>query len=258
MTKIKIGTLNCQNNEDNRLDRNNHAEILADHILNEQYDILGLQELTISYTKKINSYLKEYKFYGAYQYGKGIFGTRFPIIKSFNQANKIITTYNINYTRTYALPWIPYSIKDLIKMIKKRCLTRRTLTRIDITLAENNLYIFNTHLDYYIPRLQQRQLNYLLKKIYKYQKKGEVVIMGDFNLHINDQIFKDFIQKLADLNIVRVPVDGKTNASHYNDTTAIDHIFIPRKWKMLDYGLIAEDLDNITDHKAIYVEVNID
>ena len=82
--------------------------------------------------------------------------------------------------------------------------------------------------------------------------------MGDFNLHINDQIFKDFIQKLADLNIVRVPVDGKTNASHYSDTTAIDHIFIPRKWKILDYGLIAEDLDNITDHKAIYVEVNID
>ena len=58
MTKIKIGTLNCQNNEDNRLDRNNHASILADHILNEQYDILGLQELTISYTKKINSYLE--------------------------------------------------------------------------------------------------------------------------------------------------------------------------------------------------------
>lgn len=258
MTKIKIGTLNCQNNEDNRLDRNNHAYILADHILNEQYDILGLQELTISYTKKINSYLKKHKFYGAYQYGKGIFGTRFPIIKSFNQSNKIVTLYNINSTRTYALPWIPYSIKDLIKMIKKCCLTRRTLTEIELTLNNDKIYVFNTHLDYYIPRLQQRQLNYLLKKIYKYQKKGKIVIMGDFNLHINDKIFKDFIKKLDDIDIVRVPVDSKTNASHYKDTTAIDHIFIPREWKMLDYGLISDDIDSITDHKAIYVDVSID
>ena len=82
--------------------------------------------------------------------------------------------------------------------------------------------------------------------------------MGDFNLHINDKIFKDFIKKLDDIDIVRVPVDSKTNSSHYKDTTAIDHIFIPREWKMLDYGLISDDIDSITDHKAIYVDVSID
>ncbi len=258
MTKIKIGTLNCQNNEDNRLDRNNHAKILAEHILNEQYDILGLQELTIPYTTKIKRYLKKYHFYGAYQYGKGLFGTKFPIVKSFNQANKIITSYRISNTFTYGLPWIPYSIKDIMKMLKKRCLTRRTITRIDLILNQTPVYIFNTHLDYYIPRLQKRQLNYLLKKIIKYHKRGQIVIMGDFNLHINDQIFREFIDKLETLDIIRVPVNDKTNSNHYRDTTAIDHIFIPRKWQMLDCGLLTDDLSSITDHKAIYVEVEID
>lgn len=258
MTKIKIGTLNCQNNEDNRLDRNNHALILANHILEIKYDILGLQELTIPYTEKIKKYLKKYYFYGKYQYGKGIFGTRFPIVKCFNQANKIVTPYHINKTKTYALPWIPYSIKDLMKMLKKRCLTRRTITRIDLTFNQKDIYIFNTHLDYYIPRLQERQLNYLLKKINKYQKKGQVVIMGDFNLHIGDRIFDEFINKLESIDIVRVPVNDKTNSNNYRDTTAIDHIFIPRNWQIVEYGLISDDLTSITDHKAIIVEVIID
>jgi len=78
--KLKIGTLNCQNNTENRQNRNNHAILLGEHILKQKYDILGTQELTMRFTRKVDEYLREYHFYGDYQYGRGIIGTCFLCI----------------------------------------------------------------------------------------------------------------------------------------------------------------------------------
>lgn len=254
---LKIGTLNCQNNTENRQNRNDRANLLAEHILSEGYDILGTQELTMKFTKKLDNYLREYHFYGDYQYGRGFFGTRFPIIKSFNQANKIITYYPVESTRTKILPWIPTTLKELKKAIQKKSIARRIMTTIEIETEKTRIYIINTHLDYYLPNIQKRQLNYLIKKIEKLRNYGLVVVMGDFNLQVDNPMFLEFIDALDRFDIVRVPINEKTNDIKYDNPTAIDHIFIPREWEILRYGTKdPESLKYITDHKALYVEVD--
>lgn len=256
--RLKIGTLNCQNNTENRQNRNDRASLLASYILEKKYDILGTQELTMRFTRKVDKYLKEFNFYGDYQYGRGIIGKYFPLIKTFNQGNQIITHIPVESTRTRTLPWIPYSFKELWRALKKPSLERRIVTRIEIETEKQRIYILNTHLDYYTPSVQKRQLNYLLKKIKKYRNYASVVLMGDFNLQITDSLFSNFMKELEKLDIVRVPVNEKTNASRYREESAIDHIFIPKDFKVISCGTISmEELSNITDHKAVYVEVDI-
>ncbi len=255
--KLKIGTLNCQNNADNRSNRKDRAHLLAHHILDKKYDILGTQELTIRFTKKVDKYLRVYNFYGDYQYGRGIIGTFTPVLRSFNQGNHVISRIPALSVSTKALPWLRYSWKDFKRAWKKKSIARRIVTRVEMEVEEKRVYIFNTHLDYYTPALQEKQLAYLIKQIRKYRNYGFVVVMGDFNLETTDTIFQNFRKELEKMNIIKVPVNEKTNASKYREKTSIDHIFIPGEWKILECGTIStETLSYLTDHKAVYVVVS--
>jgi len=262
MKYFRIGTLNCQNNVKNRNNKkngtNDNAYLLAIHIFEKQYDVLGTQELTKKFRKQVDDYLDEYNFYGGYQYGRGILGTKIPFIKDYNQSNQIITAKKVVSAKTRVLPWIPFNLDDLIKGLKKRSISRRIVTMIELEGASNRLYVINTHLDYYLPNVQQRQLDFLIKKVKKYHKYGAVVLMGDFNLQINNPMFKKFENKLNELGLRRVPVTEKTNSEKFKTKTAIDHIFIPKEWKIASCGTFdTEDLALVTDHKAVYVDVII-
>lgn len=254
--KLKIGTINCQNNEENRSIKSNNSSYLAEHIIENNYDIVGTQELTMNFTNRLFRNLKKinnYNIYGGYQYGRGILGTRLPIIRSYNQANKILTKYPSIKTSTRSLPWIPSNWKDFKKAWKKKCITRRIFTSVKLNIDNEIIYVINTHLDYYLYDVQKRQLEYLIKIIKSYQKDGKIILMGDFNLTIEEELFNTFIDDLNNIGIKRVPVNDKTNASKYRQTTAIDHIFISNEFNILDYGIY--NIDDITDHKAVYVNI---
>ena len=261
MKYFRIGTLNCQNNSENRNNKKNgkddNAYLLAQHILDKKYDILGTQELTRPFMRQVDDYLEEHDFYGGYQYGMGILG-RIPILRNFNQSNQIVTTKKVLSSKTKGLPWFPKNYEDLIKGLRKKSISRRIATIIELEDDYKRIYVVNTHLDYYLPRVQQRQLNYLLKKVKKYSKAGLVVLMGDFNLQITNPMFKQFEMDLNALGMRRVPVNEKTNASKYKSKMAIDHIFIPKSWQIVSCGIFNTNrLELITDHKAVYVDVII-
>lgn len=262
MKYFRIGTLNCQNSVTNRNNKiyseNDNSDKLAKHIIEKQYDILGTQELTRTFMKQVDEHLKEYSFYGGYQYGRGVLGTKIPIFKDYNQSNQIITQRKVVSTSTRALPWFPWNYEDFIKAFKKKSISRRIVTTIELEDTYNRIYIINTHLDYYLPRLQKRQLKYLYNKVKKYVQYGFVVLMGDFNLQITNPMFREFEDKLNVIGVKRVPVTEKTNSERFSSKTAIDHIFIPKSWKIVSCGTFnTEELMEITDHKAVYVDVII-
>lgn len=257
MKYFRIGTLNCQNSRENRKYVDEHAALLGRHIITHAYDILGTQELTKKFMKKVNEYLKEYNFYGGYQYGRSI-GTKLPILKDYNQSNQIMTTKKVIKVRTKALPWFPFNYDDLVKGLKKMSISRRIVTIIELEVIDKTVYVINTHLDYYLPRIQRRQLTCLLKLVKKYSKNGLVVLMGDFNLQTSNAMFSEFESSVNALGLRRVPVNEKTNANKFKSKSAIDHIFIPKKWKIASCGIFdTDELNLITDHKAVYVDVII-
>ena len=254
--KLKIGTLNLKNDEINRYggirkDGINNALIVANHIIDEQFDILGTQELTKKYKQEICKYLNDYSFYGGYRYGNNIISNSVKVIKDFNENNNIITKEKVKYKKTILLPLIPFNIKELINAIKLKKVFPRIVT---IVVLKNNICIINTHLDFKIPNIQDKQLNKLYKIIKKY-KKYPIILTGDFNMEVNKEIFNCFIEKLKLLNINRVDINDKTNDRKYKTKTAIDHIFLSDKFKVIKKGI--NDLGDITDHKEVYVEVEI-
>lgn len=263
--EIKIGTLNCQNNKTNRNGgvRENgldNAEILAKHIEKEGYYCLGTQELTRVFSDKIAQYLNKYKLYGDYRYGNSKLVKSISAIESFNENNSIITNQTVAKEETNLLPWYPYIPSDLVNGLKHRSIMPRIMTTVEIEDPNiGNIFVINTHLDYQIPHLQQNQLQYIKKYISilsKLYPLHPIVLTGDFNMEKGTSYFDEFIKDLDNLGLQRVEVNDKTLAFKFPNKTAIDHIFIPKKWMIEDMGIITDPtLEGITDHKGIYADI---
>ena len=218
------------------------------------YDILATQELTGFLVSRINKLLRGYKLYGKYRFGNNILTKNISVLKKYNENNNIITKYKVIYQLTKRLPWIPKNLKNLIIAIKGRTIMPRIMTITIIKINDKNFCTINTHLDYKLEEIQKRQLNYLKKFIKKYSKKYQIILTGDFNMEINNIYFNEFIDYLGIYNIKRIPIDEKTNGLRHKNKMAIDHIFIPNDWIVINYGINENQMiNNITDHKEIYV-----
>lgn len=248
---LKIGTLNLKNDEINRKSIDNGL-IVANHIKNEHYDILGTQELTKHFTNKIKENLGEYKFYGKYRYNKII--SKIKKINDFNENNNIITKHKVIKTKTKKLPSIPFNIKKLIYRIKNYYIISRIMTISLIKIENKKIVFINTHLDYRFDDIKIRQYKYLIKQIKKYLKYS-IILTGDFNAEKDNKLFKEFINELEKLNIKRIEINDKTNERKYKAKTAIDHIFISKDFKVIEKGI--NNLDDITDHKGLFAVVEI-
>ena len=82
MKKIKIGSFNTWNNVINRRGITFNVEVLSQVIKEENFDIIGTQELTLKYCNELRKGLSNYSFCGNYRFGDFIF-KKF----SFNENN---------------------------------------------------------------------------------------------------------------------------------------------------------------------------
>lgn len=259
--ELKIGTINLKNDEINRrdglrLDGENNYEITLNHILEENFDILGTQELTRNFSTYLDFNLDNYVIYGKYRFGNNNIVRKIKLVRRFNESTAIITKYKVIKKYTKHLPFIPIKIKDFIKMFKdKKLCVPRIATIVILKANDQDICVINTHLDYRFKSVQIRELNVLRRLIRKYIKRYKIVLTGDFNMDISSEHFRDFINDLDKLGIKRVEVNDKTNALKYRSKTAIDHIFIPSNYEVLEKGI--NDLGEVTDHKEIYARVKV-
>lgn len=266
MSTIRIGTLNVQNNKTNRTGGINssgsdNTEILGNFIENNDFYFLGAQEIVRVFSKKLLSKSNRYKIYGGYRYGDSKLVQKVGFLNDFNESNPIITKGKVLTTKTNLLPWFPNNPIDLFKAIKHGSIMPRIITSAEIEDNEvGKITILNTHLDYQLESVQKRQLKSILKMIKIIIKENpNIVLTGDFNMELNvDSHFDEFINELDKLGLKRVEINNKTNAEKFVNKTAIDHIFIPKKWIIEKAGIIDdENLKSVTDHKGIYADVKI-
>ena len=152
---------------------------------------------------------------------------------------KLISTYKIDilYTETKHIPSF-YSIP-------------RVITEALISIHDREIKVFNTHLEVLFPKIKQKQLNWVLKLLETETK--EFILMGDFNSTVADYYFKDFINRLDKIGYKRVEINEQT---HKSLELGIDHIFIPKHWKVKSINVI--NLENkISDHKPVIVTVSL-
>ena len=125
------------------------------------------------------------------------------------------------------------------------------MTKAIIEVDGRLVSVYNTHLDFQYEVVKQRQLKKILKIIKK--DKNPVILMGDFNLKTNKEVFLDFIKELKSINIKHVNIHEKTfKASKYH--RAIDHIFVSNDFKVLHKELITDI--PISDHYPVLVQLD--
>ena len=255
MDTLKIGSFNTKDNSINskagmREDGISNADILANQIKENAFDLLGTQELTIKYVNELALRLNGYKFYGSYRYGNLL--TKIP----FNENNNIITNKNVVSQNTIWLPWLANNFTDLKKSITKVSIMPRIAT---IVITKDQIHgeicMINTHLDYQIPSIQIRQLQALKKIIAKYSSQYPIILTGDFNMEIEDKNFKSFISDIKDNNMKRVEINESTWYDKNGNGKTLDHIFLPEAWNIQNAGII--DLKGTSDHKGIFVETDV-
>lgn len=222
--KLKIASFNLRNNSINRTGKNINKTI--DIIKN--FDVVGMQEYTRVYGKRILKSLNNYKIYG-------------------HNESSIITNKKVIKSRVYLLPWIPHNIKDLKISITKKSLMPRFAT---VVIMDNNICIINTHLDYKLSSVQIRELNKLKKIINKYNNYS-IVLIGDFNMELHNKNFSLFKDSI---NMKYINLNKNTWHDRNGKGKIIDHMFISKDYKLLDNDIVSSN--DTSDHDLVYVNVS--
>ena len=227
-----VSSFNIQNNYSNySIDKT--KEIL-NYIEKYHIDIIGLQEVFSPCCRDLEECINnKYCMKGTYRFQSKL------LLRRVNEKTPIVTRYKILENKTYHLPHLPSLLK-------------RVMTKVVIDVDGKEVSVYNTHLDFKYMYSRKKELD----KIFNIIKNdtNPIILMGDFNLKNNKQIFIDFENKLKELGIRRVEFNDKTlKISKYK--REIDHIFISKEFKLND-NYIIKNLD-ISDHYPILVDITL-
>lgn len=206
---------------------------IINYLKEKNIDILNLQEVYKRLDKDLTKEVinNNYRIVGKYRFLSKL------ILKPFNESTPIITNKKIIKIRHYRLPFLP-------------SLQKRIMTKVIIKYNNENISIYNTHLDFKYDKVKKKELDKIYEIISKDSNK--LILTGDFNLKTNKDIFNNFVNKLDKLNIQRIPINEKTlKQSAYN--RAIDHIFISKDFEVIDKEVI-KDIE-ISDHYPVLIKI---
>ena len=227
---MRVSSFNIQNNINNySIDK---TEEIVKYLENYQLDILGLQEVFSPCSEDLERcFPKNYKMRGNFRFFSK------NLLKKYNEKTPVVTKYKILKHKTYHLPHFP-------------SLLRRVMTKVVMEIDGEEVSVYNTHLDFQFMYARKRELKKILRILRK--DPNPILLLGDFNLKNNKQIFIDFEYELNKIGIRRVSFNEKTlKASQYK--REIDHIFLSYDFQLIDKEVIKE-LD-ISDHYPVIVEI---
>lgn len=223
-----------------------------------EIDILATQEMITSTISLLEQEFPQYTVIGHGRYGDSHIVNKLKILRKYNEQATVFTKLPVLQGKTLGLPWVPFSLKEWYQGIfKYRSVTPRILTDVVLDLEnDQRIRILNTHLDCHINSVRKRQLKYVLN--YVKDSTLPVVLLGDFNSHTKNKLFIDFVEQLKKFGLKRVEYNHKTYKKSRDDLP-IDHIFVPKEFKIEEIGIIeSEKLNGYSDHHPILVKVEIE
>lgn len=230
---LTISTFNIQNTIKEPSSEKHQA--ILEYLRKEKIDILNLQEVFIDCELDLLPKLKQqnYTLSGDYRF-------HLKALKKINEKTPIITNQSIVETKTIHLPFFPAPLKRVI-----------TKTVVEVE-NKKQVTIMNTHLDFMFDFVKKRQLKKIVKLVRK--EKNPVIITGDFNLKENNPLFQNFIAELKKMDIVHIPIQGKT-LKNSRSKYAIDHIFLSKNFEVIEQKVI-KDL-SISDHYPVLIRIKL-
>lgn len=237
MGDLTIGTFNVQNRYKNlSYDGKEDAKRLARFLQRENVDIMGTQEMILPHVECLDKEcMGEYSIVGKARWCNNRF-SKLPINFN-NETNSIISKYKVQRESTHFLARIPLYHTQL----------SRTVMIADIKVGEELLTFVNTHLDY-LSKYQLPHLKRLLEILENVDSKN-LLMTGDFNMDIDNSLFRDFIFVLRDRGINRIPMNEPTHMSG----KTLDHIFYGSGFEYVGSERIY--MNGLSDHDSVLAKV---
>lgn len=246
---LNIATINVQNkyklkNYNGTYKNEDHIEMLLSLIKKYKLDITGLQEVNQKYSERLQSKLpKDVSFYGNFRYPKNWFTKNIYPFSTFNESVPIITNQKVLKKQTKYLPWISSYVPRIV-----------TIVEIE-TKDLGPIVIINTHIDYMKNKTKIKQLKKLENIINTIMKP--IILMGDFNMTIENKNFKQFIENMRKINLLHTSINEAT-FKYSEKNLAIDHIFLSSCFNVEKIILEkSTQYNNFSDHYPVIVKIGI-
>lgn len=233
---MKITTFNIQNTYFKQYCDKYYIKKLKEFVVSNNIDILCLQEATPKGMIELNSIFNDYNIYGEGRLKK------YSLIKlyrsSLDENLPIITKYSFKETKSY---WLSRRINkkgstnylSFFPRIVNACV-------LDTDLGE--IVVINVHLDFVFEYTKKKQI-LILKQILEIYKNKKIILLGDFNIDYDSELFKYLIDITKPYKLKHIDYDKKTNGSG-----RIDHIFVDESFNIEQLEIKSTGL---SDHKAL-------
>lgn len=242
MNKLTILDLNIQNSIYKPKNDDYYINRLKQFMMQNDIDVACLQEITPNGIDEIRTVFSDYNIYSESRLKSNSIFKLYK--KELDESLPIISKYEISMTKSY---WLSRRI------MKKGSSSYfsffpRVVNVCKINTNIGNIVFINVHLDFIFNYTKKKQLM-SLKKILEIYKKEKLVLLGDFNIDINDKLY-NYLLELVEINNLKYV--------YYNEATfenlKIDHIFVSNGLNVDDIQI--KDVEKgFSDHKGLIVKL---
>ncbi|HMU09273.1 MAG TPA: endonuclease/exonuclease/phosphatase family protein [Ferruginibacter sp.] len=242
---------------DGENDWTHRKEYFTSQIKFYEPDVFGVQEALPNQVIDIATYLPAYNYVGTGRDGIGK-GESSNIYYKRGR-------FTVKQEGTFWLSQTPDTVsKGWDAALNRVC----TYALLEDNQSENNIWVFNTHLDHIGELARTKSIELIVSKINAFNTKNyPVVFMGDFNSEPSTDRIKWLKKVMTDSRDVSVEKpfgpSGTFNGFKFNEpvTKLIDYIFIsqPLIITVKKYAVLSDskDLRYPSDHLPVYVELEI-
>lgn len=251
--------INVQEDSNNGDVWENRSKVIAQMVKFYDFDIIGIQEDYRKEIKSLKMLLPDFRFVGFPNHENGFTGSHNSIL--INADKFIILDSGMFYLAPVdsvpQLGWNAHYIRSCtwIKIQDKKTL--------------NEMWVFNTHIDYMKGDAQEKSALLILDKIRAIAgPNSNSILMGDCNFNEHSEGYKilsesSLLDDSFDRTALKLVTSGTLNRfdPNYYHPERIDHIFVTRQFNVKKYGILTDSYwyqgkqKLPSDHYPVFVQI---
>ena len=237
-------------------------DLIFDTIADHEADIIGLQEVLDFQMEQLRRALPQYASIFVGRDDGQLAGEGVPILyrrDRFTAADSGTFWFSNS-------PWKPGS-KHWGNQIPRIC----TWLRLTEITSGKSVYVYNVHLDHQSQDSRLYSVNLLVKEIAGREHRDPVVVLGDFNMDMDNEAMHAFGRIKRDVAFEPMfDVWGKLNPDQPSETTfhgfgeqpdgpCLDHILIDDNWEIFETAIDARAYGGRypSDHFPVIATLNL-